>query len=96
MKDLNTRIIDLTVGELLDFLREKEPPAQVIDYTGDRYVHGIAGIATLLGVSKTMVFKYRQEGWIEAAIRQHGRKIICDAEMALRLFGEKRRTKKTA
>jgi predicted site-specific integrase-resolvase len=51
-------------------------------------VHGINGIATLLGVSKTMVHYYRKKGWIEPAIKQTGRKIICDAPLALELFGK--------
>jgi hypothetical protein len=91
MKNLNTPIWQLTVGELIDtiaVLIKPEPPKESADYTSEQYVHGISGIAALLGVSKTMVWKYRQAGWIEPAIKQKGRKIICDARMALELFAK--------
>jgi hypothetical protein len=89
-RDLNTRIIDLTVGELLELLNgQKREPVERIEYT-DKFVHQISGIAKLLGVSKTMVHKYRKNGWIEPAIKQSGRKIICDASLALQLFGEQK------
>jgi hypothetical protein len=84
--DMNTRVRDLTVGELLALISPKEEPKECADYTDGRYVYGISGIATLLGVSKTMVWKYRQAGWIEPALKQRGRKVICDARMALELF----------
>ena len=92
MKDLNTRIIDLTLGECLesivDYLRHEQPVKPDFEHN-DRYMYGIAGIAKLLGVSKTMVHEYRKKGWIEPAIKQTGRKIICDAPLALELFGKR-------
>ena len=92
-KDLNTPVWQLTVGELLDFMIESVKPAETkttFEHK-DRYVYGIPGIANLLGVSKFMVWKYRKQGWIEPAIRQVGRKIVCDAPLALELFGKKRK-----
>jgi DNA-binding transcriptional MerR regulator len=53
-------------------------------------VYGISGIAKLLGCSKTMVHEYRKKGWIEPAIKQYGRKIVCDARLALELFGKRK------
>jgi hypothetical protein len=84
--DMNTRVIDLTVGELLALISPKEEPKECADYTGDKYVYRIEGISELLDVSPTTVWKYRKEGWIEPAIKQRGRKVICDARMALELF----------
>jgi hypothetical protein len=92
-RDLNTPVWQLTAGELIDFIidrispKEQEKPTFEHD---DKYVYGIAGIAKLLDVSKTMVSEYRKQGWIEPAIKQYGRKIICDREKALELFGKRK------
>jgi hypothetical protein len=92
MKDLNTPLWQLTVGEFLELqqVAVKEEPVETttkkVDFTGDHYVHGIAGIAHLLGCSKSMVHRHRADGWINPAISQRGRTIICDAPMALELF----------
>ena len=91
-KDLNTPVWQLTAGELIDFLVDNMSPERSAksDFEhSDKYVYGIAGIAKLLGVSNTMVHGYRKQGWIEPAIRQHGRKIVCDAPLALELFGKR-------
>jgi len=90
-KDLNTPIWQLTAGELINFLvgsMNLEKPVKPDFEYSDRYVYGISGIAKLLGVSKTMVHEYRKQGWIEPAIRQNGYKIICDAQLAIDLFGK--------
>jgi hypothetical protein len=84
--DLNTPLWKLTVGEFLDLQKKTDEPVETIDFTDNKNVHGIAGIAKLLGVSNSMVHKYRDEGWIEPAITQYGRAIICNAAMALELF----------
>jgi hypothetical protein len=88
--DINKPLWQLTVGEFLELrnilVPEQKPVVQ--EYDGDRYVFGIAGIARLLGCSKTMVCEYRKNGWIEPAIKQNGRKIVCDAKLALELFGQ--------
>jgi hypothetical protein len=100
MTDLNTPLWKLTAGEFLELIERAkqkagEEPVKVTDYTGDRYVHGISGIARLLGCSKTTVWQYRQEGWLNPAISQLGRNIICDASLALELFKQQNITGKT-
>jgi hypothetical protein len=91
----NTPIWQLTVGELTDLLRQIVVPAEpeiVVRLDSDeRYVYGIKGIAKLLGCSRVQVHEYRRQGWIEPAIKQYGRKIMCDKDLALKLFGEKRK-----
>jgi hypothetical protein len=91
MKNLDTRLVDATLRDLVEILSQplQEVPKECTDYTGDKYVHGNLGIANLLGCSKTMVWKHRKNGWIEPAIKQRGKKIICDAPLALELFGKK-------
>lgn len=101
----NIRVADLTVGQLADLVRgivaeavngqRKEPEETVIreDYTRGRYVYGIDGIAALLGVSKTTAQKIKSDGLLRDAISQHGRKIVCDAKLAVELFGARPKRK---
>jgi hypothetical protein len=90
-KDLKTPMWQLTLGDLLDIVQKTKPsePSKVEDYTSARYVHHIGGIAKLFGCSKTTVYKYRKQGWIEPSIKQIGHTIVCDAPLALKLFGER-------
>lgn len=53
-----------------------------------RYVYGIAGIAALFQVSYVTACKLK-EGVIKPAILQQGRKIMCDADLAIELFRKK-------
>ena len=63
---------------------ETEPEA-----TGKRYVYGLSGLMGLLGVSKKTAFNLK-EGVLAPAVKQRGRKIIVDADLALKLFDEKK------
>jgi hypothetical protein len=96
-KDLNTPAWQLTTGELINFIigaiRPKQPEQPAITECNDKYVYHISGIAKLLGCSKTTVYEYRKQGWIEPAIKQMGRNIVCDAQLALNLFGENKEKK---
>jgi hypothetical protein len=95
MIDMNTPLWKLTVGEFIDLQKKAEEPVAPVDYTCDKYVYGRAGIAKLLGVSVTTVSMYRQQGWIEPAISQRGKKIICDAKMARELFEGRQNAKQS-
>lgn len=94
MASANTRIIDITVGELLEMLNkhqeQNKPSAETPNQpTGERkYVYGIAGMAELFNCSKTTANTIKQSGKIDKAIRQVGRKIIIDARLALDLAGK--------
>ena len=79
----NTRISDLTVGELRDLVR-----AVLDESAKTRTVHGLKGLADLLGVSTSTVKRYR--GLLSPAIAQRGRTIVIDADMALRLWAGRR------
>lgn len=50
-----------------------------------RYVYGIPGIASLFNVSYVTAFNLKN-GILKPAVFQQGRKIICDADMAMELF----------
>jgi len=82
----NTRIIDLTVRELLELLGKQQ--TVTTDYTGKekRYVYGISGIAQLFNCSMTTANRIKKSGVIDKAISQCGRTITVDADMALELL----------
>lgn len=96
MADRDKRVIDLTVGELLDLLEKADRPKVVIDTTTERgqFVYGLAGIAELFGCSRTTANRLKQSGKISGAITQVGNLIIVDAEKALELAGKKKYNKK--
>ncbi len=53
-----------------------------------RYVQGYQGIATLFGCSKSTAQRIKKSGIIDEAITQVNRKILIDADLALRLVKE--------
>lgn len=85
--DPDTRIIDLTLGELLDAVEDRvrkvlanKPSKQ----EGERrYVYGLKGLAKLFGCSKTTASRIKTSGKIDKAITQIGALLIIDADMAL-------------
>ena len=55
-----------------------------------KYVYGIDGIAEIFGCSRPTASRIKKSGRINAAIRQIGRKIVVDVELALSLAGQKK------
>ena len=94
-KSLNTPVWQLTVGELFEmfdsYFKPEQPqkPTLPNDWQPEDVVYGIAGIAKLLGVSKVTVHEFRKQGWIEPAIKQGSRRVLCNAPLALELFGKR-------
>lgn len=86
--DTKKRIIDLTLGELMDAIDERiEVAAQKPEKpkAAKRYVYGLKGLAILLGRSKTTAARLKASGRIDAAITQVGALLIIDADLALKL-----------
>ena len=82
-----TRIIDLTVGQLMDLIAKAQAP--VVEKKPEqtkRLVYGISGIAQLFDCSLTTANRIKASGRIDDAITQHGRIIVVDADKALLLF----------
>ncbi|WP_332457478.1 DUF3853 family protein [Petrimonas sp.] len=89
MIDRDRPIWQLTIGELLDIL-QSERPVQKLEKTPEkRIVYGLKGIAEIFGCSTSTAQRIKNSGKIKKAITQVGRKIIVDADLALRLFREK-------
>jgi hypothetical protein len=85
--DPNTRIIDLTVGELMELLETiKTTPQEAPTKPKKRLVYGIAGIAQLFNCSMTTANRIKASGRINRAIMQNGRTIVVDADLALELY----------
>lgn len=86
----DTRIIDLTVGQLMDlFAKAQAPVTQAQPKEEKRLVYGISGIAQIFNCSMTTANRIKASGRINDAITQHGRIIVVDANKALQLFNNK-------
>ena len=57
-----------------------------------RLVYGLAGIGELFHVSHKTT-QYYKDHVIQEAVRQNGRKIVVDVDLALKLFNERRADK---
>jgi len=89
MIDRDRPLWQLTVGELLDIL-QSEKPVQKLEKTPEkRIVYGLKGIAEIFGCSTSTAQRIKNSGKIKKAITQVGRKIVVDADLALKLYSEK-------
>jgi len=86
----NTMLVSLTVGELREILMEASEAQPRSTGSAKNYVYGIAGIASVLGCSNPTAQRWKNSGILDPAIRQVGRKIIVDSEMALWLIAKDR------
>ena len=92
----NTPLYTLSVEEFTELLDERIKAAisnETISTTTakptGRLVYGLRGIRELFGVSHLTAQRYK-DGVIKEAVRQNGRKIVVDADLALKLFNERR------
>ena len=87
----DTRIIDLTVAQLAEIIDRAVEESLARRQTQDnmpRFVYGIKGIAQILGVSERQARYIKSTGLLRKAIKQQGRTIITDVNLALQLFGQ--------
>ena len=91
----------LTVGEFFQMMEEfvqraadgaKDNISAEADKPTGRLVYGLAGIEELFHVSHKTA-QYYKDHVIQEAVRQNGRKIVTDVELALKLFNERRADK---
>lgn len=97
-----TRIIDLTVGQLFGLLDAKvkemaqaaQPPAPTeAEQNKEPFVYGIAGIASLFGCSKRTAQRIKDGGEFSEAIFQHGKQIIIDVQAVRAIQRERNKFK---
>lgn len=89
-----TRIIDLTVGELMTYIKQAigQKPAEKEDREQTEkkeYAYGVQGIAKIFNCSMATANRIKASGRIDAAISQTGRKMVIDVELALDLMRRK-------
>lgn len=86
---LKKPLFQLTTEEFL-FVNKRDSQSIITANTetttpNKTYVYGLSGIATLFGCSIPTASRLKSSRKIDAAISQVGRKIIVDAELALKL-----------
>ena len=79
---LSKRISEMTGEEFLQLIQSENPK---------RYVYGIEGISEIFNCSIPTANRIKASGKIDKAIKQIGRKIIVDAELALELATKKKK-----
>lgn len=84
---MNTRIIDLTLGEVLDAIEERVRTTQQVQSQPEerRFVYGLKGLARLLGCSKTTAARLKASGNYDEAITQIGALLLIDADKVLEI-----------
>ena len=100
--DPKTYILHLTVEEFIEVLKDNLPQTQSAlqsdpdldqlqdgpTFTG-RIIYGVNGIERFFNISHKTASQWKKT-WLQPAIKQEGRKIMMDAEYALKLYGQKR------
>lgn len=91
-----TPIWQLNVAELQELISKQLSGINKIATDNEnelskKYVYGIAGITDLFHCSTSTANRIKRSGVIDKAIRQVGKKIIIDAELAMQLINEGRR-----
>jgi hypothetical protein len=84
----DTRVLDLTLGQLREWLCQQGLSAQPTpqpEHKEKRYVAGLSGIMELFGVSEATAFRLKRDV-IQDAVIQQGRLILVDADKAIELF----------
>lgn len=91
--DDTTPIAALTVGDIKDLFRgmtQTETPSRTVP--SGNLVYGLRGIQRLFGVSHKTA-QYYKDHVIQDAVRQNGRTIVVDADLALELFNQRKETR---
>ena len=92
---MNKPISILTTEELMEILetvlRKSQNPTESDDTLPKNRVYGIKGIEGLFNVSHKTAQQYK-DTFLKPAISQKGRKIVVDADLAMKLFKEQQNT----
>lgn len=95
-----TYILHLTVEEFIQVIQDNirlpqttatavpaTPPVEGPTFTG-RILYGVVGIERFFSISHKTACEWKKT-WLKPAIKQNGRKILTDAEYALKLYDQK-------
>lgn len=89
----STLLFQLTVEQFRELVRSEIgnqiTPVEATGSTTPHLVYGLRGIQQLFGCSHRTAQFYKDHV-IQQAVCQNGRKIVVDADMALKLFNERR------
>ena len=89
----NKLLLNTTTEEFIEALRTGLGLATTAENSDDsavmakkHFVYGLAGLSKLLGCSISTAARIKKSGVIDAAISQHGKIIVVDADLALELL----------
>lgn len=89
---LHKYLWQLTGEEFITLSKMAQPEASAESNEAEsattRYIYGLRGIRTLFGVSHATAQRLK-DGILKPAVKQCGRKIIVDANLAMELFSRK-------
>lgn len=88
----NTPLSEISLGQLIDAMKKEMNLVSKIETEQPQhkqYVYGLIGLAKLLGCSRATAYTIKKSGVLDEAISQNGRKIIVDADLAVKLFNKK-------
>lgn len=80
----DTRLIDLTVGELKDIITKSVESLQ--QPQKNEHFRGISGIAQIFKCSERTASRIKKSGKINGAISQNGRTFVVNADLARELL----------
>lgn len=88
-------LIQATLGDLRSLIDEivgdtHEAPKEDVKVK-HRFVYGLQGLCDLLSCSTSTAARIKRSGVIDAAISQHGKIIVIDADMAIDLLNIRKR-----
>lgn len=84
----DTPLAALTVGQFLEVLSKNAPQKEIVPASTDKqYVYGLKGIRETFNVCHSTAQKLKH-GILAPAVKQHGRKLIIDRDMAIELFSQ--------
>lgn len=86
---LEKQLFAMTGAEILELFSAIAPFEQkpiTEDYTTQKHVYGLSGLSNLLGCGKTTAQKIKNSGILDDAITQNGKKLIINADLALKLM----------
>ena len=97
----NKLLLNTTTEEFIEALRTGLGLATTTEDSDDssvmtkkHFVYGLAGLCKLLGCSTSTAARIKKSGVIDAAISQHGKIIVVDADLALELLSVQKKRHK--